>query len=276
MFDRLRDDGRPLIMGILNVTPDSFSDGGRYAGTDAALVQARRMREEGADVIDVGGESTRPGASDVDAATQCRRVLGVIERLRDEFAGAPLLSIDTRSPAVAEAALAAGAAIVNDVSAGREPGMFECVAARDAAVVLMHMQGTPATMQDDPRYADVVAEVRAFLLERAAAAEAAGIDRGRIAIDPGIGFGKTRAHNLTLLAHLDAFVETGFPVVLGTSRKRFMGAICEEREFTRLVSATCATTALGVASGVAVFRVHDVRENRQAADVAWACRTSRR
>lgn len=272
MFDRIRGGGRPLVMGIVNVTPDSFSDGGRFLDPASACTQARRMLAEGADVLDVGGESTRPGAPDVDAAAQCARVLPVIRELAGGDVPAPHVSIDTRSAAVADAALSAGACLVNDVSAGADPGMFECVARHGAGIVLMHMQGTPATMQDDPRYEDVVAEVRDYLLARAAAAEAAGIEHDRIVIDPGIGFGKTRRHNLRLLACLDALTGAGYPVMLGTSRKRFMGAICAETEFSRLVGATCATTAMGVAAGVRLFRVHDVRENRQAAEVAWACR----
>lgn len=259
-------------MGIVNVTPDSFSDGGRFLSPASACAEARRMLAEGADLLDVGGESTRPGASDVDPAAQCARVLPVIRELAGGEAPASLLSVDTRSAAVADAALAAGAGLVNDVSAGADPGMFECVARHEAGIVLMHMQGTPATMQDDPRYEDVVAEVHDYLLARAAAAEAGGVARDRIVIDPGIGFGKTRQHNLRLLACLDVLTGAGYPVMLGTSRKRFMGAICAETEFSRLVGATCATTAMGVAAGVRLFRVHDVRENRQAADVAWACR----
>ncbi|MBX9605208.1 MAG: dihydropteroate synthase [Gammaproteobacteria bacterium] len=270
MFDTLRDDTRPLIMGILNLTPDSFSDGGRHSEVDAACAYAMRMVEEGADLIDLGGESTRPGAAPVSAETQLARVLPVLRALLGALPARVALSIDTRSPEVADACLAAGARVVNDVSGAREPGMLEVIARHGAALVLMHMQGMPATMQLEPRYQDVVAEVRDYLLARAATARAAGIPAQRIALDPGIGFGKNRAHNLALLAALDEFVGCGYPVLLGTSRKRFMGAICSETEPTELLGATCATTALGVAAGVRIFRVHDVKANRQAADVAWA------
>lgn len=270
MFDRLRSDGRPLLMGILNVTPDSFSDGGQFVDADSACAQARRMADDGADIIDVGGESTRPGAADVPDATQIARVVPVIEALRAALPASIALSVDTRSSVVAAAAIAAGATIVNDVGGGTDPAMFDLVAARRAGVVIMHMQGTPATMQQSPRYDDVVSEVRDALLARACAAEAAGIPRAAIAIDPGIGFGKNREHNLRLLAALGVFAATGYAVLLGTSRKRFMGAICSEIEPRELLGATCATTALGVAQGVRIFRVHDVKANRQAADVAWA------
>ena len=259
----------PCVMGILNVTPDSFSDGGRFEHLDAALAHARQMVEEGACILDIGGESSRPGSLAVPADVQCARVLPVIRALRAELPDV-VLSVDTRSPEVASAALGAGAGLVNDISGGTAPGMLDTVAAHGAAVVLMHMQGTPETMQLAPAYDDVVGEVLCYLQARAAAAEAAGIARHRVLVDPGIGFGKTRAHNLALLAALPRFVALGYPVLLGTSRKRFMGAICRETEFTALLGATCATTALGVAAGVKVFRVHDVRANRQAMEVAWA------
>ena len=260
----------PCIMGVLNVTPDSFSDGGRFEAIDAALAHAHQMVEEGARILDVGGESSRPGALAVAPEVQCARVLPVIRALRSALPATVALSVDTRSPEVAAAALAAGAGLVNDISGGTAPGMLDTVAKADAAIVLMHMQGTPEVMQLAPRYDDVVTEVLGYLRARAAAAEAAGVARHRILIDPGIGFGKTRAHNLALLAALPRFAQTGYPVLLGTSRKRFMGAICRETEFTALLGATCATTALGVAAGVKVFRVHDVRANRQAMEVAAA------
>ncbi|MGE0860437.1 MAG: dihydropteroate synthase [Gammaproteobacteria bacterium] len=270
MFDTLREDTRPLIMGILNLTPDSFSDGGQHSDVHVACARAGRMVEEGADLIDLGGESTRPGAAPVSVETQLARVLPVLRALVASLPARVALSVDTRAPQVADACLAAGARVVNDVSGAREPGMLEVIARHEAALVLMHMRGTPATMQLEPRYQDVVAEVRDYLLARAAAARAAGIPARCIALDPGIGFGKNRAHNLALLAALDEFVACGYPVLLGTSRKRFMGAICSETEPTELLGATCATTALGVAAGVRIFRVHDVKANRQAADVAWA------
>lgn len=267
---------RPLIMGILNVTPDSFSDGGRYLEPEAALAHARRMAGEGADIIDVGAESTRPGSVRVPPAEQSRRLLPLIESIRAALPPQIEISIDTTSAEVAGQALDAGASIINDVSAGQDdPGMFGLARDRRAPIVLMHMRGEPATMQDNPVYSDVVGEVRDFLLARAAAAMAAGVGRDRIIIDPGIGFGKDRTHNLELLAALDVLVATGHPVLLGTSRKRFMGSICRVEQHADLAGATCATTALGVFAGVKIFRVHDVRANRQAIDVAWAIRESR-
>jgi dihydropteroate synthase len=260
----------PLIMGVLNVTPDSFSDGGRFATVDDALDHGHRMLEEGALILDVGGESSRPGSQPVADDLQIARVVPVIEALRARLGWDYAISIDTRSVVVAAAALAAGATIVNDISAAADPAMLSVVAARKAAIVLMHMQGTPDTMQIDPRYDNVTAEVRAFLDARAALALRAGIPRERIVVDPGIGFGKTRAHNLQLLRDLPQFVDSGFPVMLGTSRKRFMGAICRETTPHELIGATCATTALGTIAGIRVFRVHDVRQNRQAMEVAWA------
>lgn len=262
----------PLIMGILNVTPDSFSDGGRFEAREAAIAQAQRMVEEGAAIIDIGGESSRPGAAPVPDAEQLERVLPVIETLRETLPAATQLSIDTRSPVVAARALAAGASIINDISGGHADGMLTLAARRQAVVVLMHMQGSPATMQQAPAYGDVVSEVLDYLERRAERAQAAGVARSAIVIDPGIGFGKTRFHNLALLRALPRFVATGYPVLLGTSRKRFMGSICRETVFSELLGATCATTALGVAAGVKIFRVHDVRANRQAAEVAWAIR----
>ncbi|MGQ0656711.1 MAG: dihydropteroate synthase [Chromatiales bacterium] len=266
---RLRDP-RPLIMGILNVAPDSFSDGGLFTDLQGAIAHALQMIEQGCDIIDVGGESTRPGSRRIDAEEQIRRTQNVIERLRRQIPPAIAISIDTTLPAVAEQALDAGAEMINDVQGGGTVGMMEQAARRRVPIVLMHMQGTPETMQVNPTYKDVVAEVEAFLTLRAAQAERAGIARENIVIDPGIGFGKTREHNVTLLHALPRLVASGYPVLLGTSRKRFMGSICNETESRELLGATCATTALGVAAGVRIFRVHDVKANRQAADVAWA------
>jgi dihydropteroate synthase len=217
-------------MGILNVTPDSFSDGGLFLDPEVATQEALRMVAEGADLIDVGGESTRPGADPVDAAEQIRRVAPAIERLRRVLPPDFPISIDTTSAKVAEAALAAGAGLVNDVSAGRDdPAMFDRVAAHGVPIVLMHMQGSPKTMQENPSYRNVVDEVIEFLSSRAAAAARAGIARERIWLDPGIGFGKRKDDNLQLIAHLDRLVATGFPILLGASRKRFMGAVCGEQ-----------------------------------------------
>jgi dihydropteroate synthase len=267
---------KPLIMGILNVTPDSFSDGGKYSDVDAAVRQARHMLDEGADIIDIGGESTRPGAEPVAADEQIRRVVPVVEAIRQQVSADIPISIDTTLSAVAKAALAAGADIINDISAGRDDEAILALAAEtDAPIILMHSQGAPKTMQDNPYYDDVVQEVLAALYQQIDAALKAGIKKERIAIDPGIGFGKRKQDNIDLLAHLDAFVATGYPVLLGTSRKRFMGTICDVSEPSELVTATAVTTALGIMAGVQIFRVHDIRENRQAADVAWAIRQSR-
>lgn len=272
-FDRKFDFGQPLIMGILNVTPDSFSDGGLYRDPDAALRQAERMAEEGADVIDVGGESTRPGAERVPVERQIDRVVPVIACLRQRLPEEVCISIDTTRSQVAAAALSAGASFVNDVSAGRDDErMFRLAAETGSYLGLMHMQGAPKTMQDNPYYQNVVEEVLNFLLQRAALARQAGVARERILLDPGIGFGKRKEDNLRLMASLHRFVATGYAVLLGTSRKRFMGTVCRQSQPTELVAATAATTALGVMAGVRMFRVHDIIENRQAADVAAAIR----
>lgn len=261
-------------MGILNVTPDSFSDGGQFVAPESALPHALKMVEDGADIIDVGGESTRPGAEPVSAADQIARIIPVIRALRSGLPEQTLISIDTTKAEVAAAALSAGADFINDVSAGRDdPDLFPLAAERAAPIVLMHMQGTPKTMQDDPHYRDVMGEVLEFLRQRAETAEAAGISHGNIILDPGIGFGKRKDDNLILLANLARFVETGYLTLLGTSRKRFMGAVCNETNPRELVAATVATTALGVMAGITIFRVHDVKENRQAADVGFAIKT---
>ncbi len=262
---------KPLIMGILNITPDSFSDGGRYTGLDAALKQCQKMLDEGADIIDIGGESTRPDSDPVTVQEQIRRVVPVIRAIREKISTNVLISIDTTLSAVAAAALETGANIINDISAGQgDDKLLELAAKTEAPIILMHMQGTPKIMQDNPYYEDVVAEILLALQQRVDAALAAGVARERIVIDPGIGFGKRKQDNIDLLAHLQQFVETGFPVLLGTSRKRFMGSICQLSQPAELVTATAVTTALGVMAGVQIFRVHDVKENRQAADVAWA------
>ena len=261
----------PLIMGILNVTPDSFSDGGKFTGIDSALAQAQRMISEGVDIIDIGGESTRPGAESVSTDEQIARVIPVIKAIRKDLSATLPISIDTTLSVVAKAALDAGATIINDISAGVQDAEILFLAAEQGVpIILMHIKGQPDTMQDAPFYQDVVSEVLNSLQERIDAALAAGVKKQQIAIDPGIGFGKRRQDNLDLLANLDRFVATGYPVLLGTSRKRFMGSLCAVTEPTELVSATAATTALGVQQGVQMFRVHDVKENRQAADVAWA------
>jgi dihydropteroate synthase len=258
-------------MGILNLTPDSFSDGGRYDSEARAVARALEMARDGADIIDVGGESTRPGACRVSAADQRARVLGVVAALHRELPPGVALSIDTTLSEVAGPALGEGATMINDVSAGRDdPRMLSLAAEAGVPIVLMHMQGTPETMQQNPRYEDVVGEVEHYLLERAKVALAAGVDGEAIILDPGIGFGKTREHNLLLLNALPRLAGAGYPLLLGVSRKRFMGAICNVSEPSELVPATCVCTALGVLAGVAVFRVHDVAQNRQAADLARA------
>ena len=263
-------DQAPLLMGILNVTIDSFSDGGDFITPGKAIAHAKRMVDEGARVIDIGAESTRPGAEPVAEDQQIQRVVPIIEALRETFADKVALSIDARRTRVAEAAIAAGANIINDVEAGRDDGMLSLAAKSGTPIVLMHMQGQPQTMQESPHYENVVEEVRDFLLDRARQAQSFGVKKEKIIIDPGIGFGKSRRHNLAIMRHLTEFAATGYPVLLGTSRKRFMGAICQETVFKELLGATCATTVLGVQAGVRIFRVHDVRDNRQAMEVTLA------
>lgn len=263
-------------MGILNVTPDSFSDGGRFNETSPAVKHALQMMYEGADIIDVGGESTRPGSKRVNASDQISRVAEIIKSIREIALEEVEISIDTTLSKVAEAAIESGASMINDVSAGTDdPQIFELAADKKLPIILMHMQGTPQTMQVKPVYDDVVEDIRAYLLERVEVAIAAGIRKENISIDPGIGFGKTQEHNMQLMASLDRFVDTGLPILLGASRKRFMGSICEGAEPEELVGATCATTVAGVNAGVQMFRVHDVRPNRQAADVAWALKLNK-
>ncbi|HIO91258.1 MAG TPA: dihydropteroate synthase [Leucothrix mucor] len=261
---------RPLIMGILNVTPDSFSDGGHHDTPALALAHALQMIKEGADIIDVGGESTRPGAETVSEAEQINRVIPVIERLRENISDSTLISIDTTNAMVAKLALESGANWINDVSAGEDSvGMLELAAAQQVPIILMHRQGISATMQDKPRYENVVDEVTAYLQIRAEVALAAGIEPCNIILDPGIGFGKSFEHNITLMSQLKSITALGYKVLLGTSRKRFLSEICQQKSSSKLAAATCATSSLGVVAGVEVFRVHDVLENRQAVDVTW-------
>lgn len=254
---------RPRLMGILNVTPDSFSDGGLFLGAEAAVAQAHAMAE-GAEIIDIGGESTRPGAAEVSVAEEIARTVPVIQALRGGGLVAPI-SIDTRKAPVAEAALHAGASIVNDVSAfDFDPTLGPLVARSGAPVVLMHAQGVPATMQDDPSYGDVLLDVYDALAARLARAEAFGIDRRQIVLDPGIGFGKTAAHNLTLLRGLSLFHGLGCAILLGTSRKRFIGTIGRAEDPQARAPGSIATALAGWAQGVQITRVHDVAETRQA------------
>jgi dihydropteroate synthase len=258
----------PRIMGILNVTPDSFSDGGEWFDFEQAVAHGRELVAEGADILDVGGESTRPGAGPVPLDEELRRVVPVVRSLRG--AGAQL-SVDTVKLAVAEAAVEAGATYVNDVTAFRhDPGLAAFVADRGCDCCLMHMLGEPRTMQQDPRYDDVVDDVRAFLEERAAFAMREGVPAERIMVDPGIGFGKTLDHNLELLRRLDVIVALGFPVVIGTSRKSFLGRLTGREDPHDRVAATLATTVLALERGAAVFRVHDVAATRDALAVAAA------
>jgi dihydropteroate synthase len=260
-------------MGVVNVTPDSFSDGGLFLDPAAALAHGRRLLDEGADILDVGGESTRPGAEPVPEELELERVLPVVEPLAGDGAR---VSIDTAKAGVARAALDAGAEIVNDVTAFRAaPDMAGLVADRGAGCVLMHMLGEPRTMQDDPRYDDVVSEVRAFLEERLAFAVEEGVPEDRVWLDPGIGFGKTIDHNLELIRRLDEIVAIGRPVVVGTSRKSFLGKLTGRPERER-VAATVATNVMALERGASVFRVHDVAESRDALTVAAATVTAAR
>lgn len=266
----IRISDRPLIMGIVNVTADSFFDGGKYLSADAAIAHALRLVEEGADVIDLGAESTRPGSHPIDEHIERERLLPVVRALGRE-AGVPL-SIDTTKASVARAALDAGAHIVNDVSALRsDPSMARVVAETGAGIVLMHMQGTPKTMQEAPQYEDVVEDVSVFFEERLAYAEEQGIADRQIVLDPGIGFGKLPVHNLTLLAHLQKFTELGVPVLVGVSRKAFLGGIVDRPVEDRLW-ATAAAVALAVERGASILRVHDVQAMKDVVLVAGEIR----
>jgi dihydropteroate synthase len=259
---------RGLIMGVLNTTPDSFSDGGLFEGVEEAVAQGLRLAAEGADILDLGGESTRPGAAAVGAEEEIRRVVPVIRELSARTDTA--ISIDTSKAEVARTALAAGAEIVNDVTALRDPAMAGVVAEAGAAVVLMHMRGDPRTMQQDPSYDDVFTEVRDFLRASAAAAVSAGIAPERIALDPGIGFGKTVEHNLRLIAGLGSFASLGFPVLRGASRKSFLATAAHCPDVAGRDAPTAALTALGYQAGARIFRVHAARPNMQALRLAEA------
>jgi dihydropteroate synthase len=253
-------------MGVVNVTPDSFSDGGRFLDPRAAAARARALVEEGADILDVGAESSRPGARGASAAEELARLMPVLEGLRD----CPVpVSVDTTKPEVMRAAIAAGASMINDIGALRAPGALEAVAASGAGVCLMHMQGEPRTMQQSPSYGDVVAEVSAFLAERAAAAEGSGIARERIVVDPGFGFGKTVAHNFELLRKLDRIAALGLPVMAGWSRKSTLAAITGRDADDRL-AASLAAALLAVERGARIVRVHDVAATRDALQVLAA------
>ena len=262
---------RVLVMGIVNVTPDSFHDGGRFFRHEDAIERGLRMVEDGADIVDIGGESTRPGARPISATEEMDRVLPVVEAIR---ARSPVhISIDTTKAGVAEEAIQLGAGIVNDVSALRSDERMAGLAAREKTfVVLMHMQGDPQTMQQEPTYADVVEEVHSFLAERIRAAVEAGITEERIFIDPGIGFGKTLDHNLALLRDLRRLAELGQPVLIGLSRKAFLGAILDAPSEER-IEGTIAANAAAILNGASIIRVHDAREGRRTADVAVRLRS---
>jgi dihydropteroate synthase len=261
----------PVLMGVLNVTPDSFSDGGEFLDPDKAVVRAVSLLDEGARIVDIGGESTRPASKPVSSDEELRRVIPV---LRGILAVRPeaVVSIDTYRASTAEAAVDAGARIVNDVTALGDPRMAGVVAERGCSIVLMHMRGEPKSMQQDPRYEDVVREVRDFLRRRTERALQAGVEEDNIVIDPGIGFGKTLEHNLTLLNRLDALVELGFPVLVGASRKSFLSKIVGSGSPKDRLFGTVATNVIAYQQGVSLFRVHDVRANKEALAIAAAIR----
>jgi len=263
----------PVVMGVLNVTPDSFSDGGRYLDLPSALAHAERMASEGAAIIDVGGESTRPGAAPVDAGEEMQRVIPLIERLIGRL-DLPI-SVDTSKPEVMRAAIAAGASMVNDVTALRDPDALEAVARSDVAVCLMHMQGEPRTMQGAPRYTDVLAEVRGFLRDRVAHCVAAGIPASRLVVDPGFGFGKTLEHNLELLRHLSEIAADGAPVLVGLSRKNMIGQLTGRITGERL-GGSIALAMLAVLAGARIVRAHDVGPTMDALRIVAAVGASRK
>lgn len=262
----------PVVMGILNVTPDSFSDGGRFTQRDRAIEHALAMIEAGAGIIDVGGESTRPGADAVDAEEEIRRVVPVVEALRARASAVPI-SVDTSKAAVIRAAVGAGAAMINDVRALRDDGALQAAAEGAAAVCLMHMQGEPRTMQANPRYGDIVGEVREFLAARVAACEAVGIGRERIAIDPGIGFGKRIDHNLALLAALPQLAKLGLPILIGVSRKSMFATLLGRAVDARMAGGLAVATASALA-GAHILRVHDVAETVDAVKVVSALKSA--
>lgn len=264
--------GSPQVMGILNLTPDSFSDGGRFLDPETGLRHALDMVREGAAIIDIGGESTRPGAQSVSAEEELDRVIPVIERLAQAI---PVpISIDTNKPEVMREAVAAGAGLINDIMALQAPTAAETAAALKVPVCLMHMQGVPRTMQQDPHYEDVVTEVRDFLAERVEVCEAAGIRRDRLLLDPGFGFGKTLGHNLSLLKHLQRLESLGLPLLVGISRKSMIGSLLEGVPVERRVVGSVAAAVVAVMQGAAIIRVHDVAETVEAVKVAAAVRSA--
>ena len=268
-FATLLKKNKPLIMGILNTTPDSFSDGGKFTTLDSSSAHALQMINEGADLIDIGGQSTRPGAVEISVEEEICRILPVIKYLRKKAPG-KILSVDTTKAEVAETVLKEGVAVINDVSGGQGEDLLEVVSKYNAGLIIMHKKGSPETMQLDPSYKDVVGEIKAYLTHMCDLACSAGVSRDKLVVDPGIGFGKLLTHNIAILNALNEFSEIGYAVMIGTSRKRSLQEICGIQSPAEMEGATCATTALGVQSGAKIFRVHDVKANRQAADVAWA------
>lgn len=269
---RILDLDTAVVMGVLNVTPDSFSDGGLFLDPDAALERAERMAEEGAAILDIGGESTRPGARGVESEEELRRVLPIVERVAARLP--VLISVDTSNPELMRRAGAAGAHMINDVRALRLPGALEAVAAGNLAVCLMHMRGEPADMQRDPQYRHVVAEVRSYLDDRARTCAAAGIERDRLCLDPGFGFGKSTLHNLELLAHLEEFADLGLPLSVGLSRKSLVAALTG-RALTERLAGSLALATIAVLHGARIVRAHDVAASVDAVRVASALRNIR-
>ena len=260
----------PIIMGILNVTPDSFSDGGAYPSTKSAVDRALIMIEQGAKIIDIGGESTKPGSERVPPIEQKRRIIDVISQLKKVIPSNILVSVDTTSSEVAQAAIDLGVEMINDVSGGTDDEkMMPLIAQNNLYYCIMHMQGSPKTMQDNPTYENVIGEIKSFLMAQANKLTELGLEKNKIILDPGIGFGKTTNHNLEILNNLEIFSSLGFNTLLGASRKRLFSEISKENNPEDRISGTCATSALGVIAGINIFRVHDVWQNKQAIDVAF-------
>ena len=260
----------PIIMGILNVTPDSFSDGGAYPSTKSAVDRALIMIEQGAKIIDIGGESTKPGSERVPPIEQKRRIIDVISQLKKVIPSNILISVDTTSSEVAQAAVDLGVEMINDVSGGTDDEkMMPLIAQNNLYYCIMHMQGSPKTMQDNPTYENVIEEIKSFLMAQAIKLTELGLEKNKIILDPGIGFGKTTNHNLEILNNLEIFSSLGFNTLLGASRKRLFSEISKENNPEDRISGTCATSALGVVAGINIFRVHDVWQNKQAIDVAF-------
>ncbi|MFQ6128439.1 MAG: dihydropteroate synthase [Thermoplasmata archaeon] len=258
---------RPLVMGVVNVTPDSFSDGGKFLDAERAVAHAKQLVEDGADIIDIGGESTRPGSDPIPAKEELQRIAPVVDGVIDEIS--VLISVDTYRPEVAKKALGMGVHIINDITGLRSPKMTKLVADNNAGVIIMHMQGTPKTMQKNPSYDDVIADILRFLRERVEYAENKGIDRESIVIDPGIGFGKTWKHNLEIISRLSEFKSLGLPILVGASRKSFIGKVLNADVDERL-SGSLAMLAMSIANGARILRVHDVKESVDAAKMTWA------